>query len=95
MNNLFLALFLLSLVGLIVGLAKPSIVRVKSRKQVSYIFGGALVLFFILFGVTTPPTVSSGSVPQQVADIDSGGPYLLNVISGDAKSNGNWTVQVQ
>ena len=27
--------------------------------------------------------------------IDSGGTYLLNVISGDAKSNGNWTVQIQ
>ncbi|MDP2709396.1 MAG: hypothetical protein Q8O93_05155 [bacterium] len=56
MNSLFLVLLLLSFVGIIIGLIKPSVVKMKSRKQSLLVFGGSTVLFFILFGVTTGPT---------------------------------------
>ena len=45
---------LLSLVALVVGLIKPSVFKLSSRKKVSSIFVGSLILFFILFGVTAP-----------------------------------------
>jgi phosphatidylserine/phosphatidylglycerophosphate/cardiolipin synthase-like enzyme len=64
MNNLFLILFLLSPVGLVIGLIKPSTLKLKSRKDVSLIFGGAMVIFFMLFGITASP--NSGSSPVAV-----------------------------
>jgi hypothetical protein len=64
MNNLFLALLLLSFLGLVVGLINPSWARIQSRKRVGMIFGGALVAFFILFGITIPSTPSTESVTQ-------------------------------
>ena len=59
MATLFLTLFFLSLVGLVIGLARPSLVRLASRKIVAYVFGGALVAFFIAFGITVPPNTST------------------------------------
>lgn len=70
MNSLFLILLLLSFVGIIIGLVKPSVVKMKSRKQSLLIFGGSTVLFFILFGITadpvptTPPTPATKVVQQ-------------------------------
>jgi uncharacterized iron-regulated membrane protein len=52
MNNLFLALLLLSLLGLVVGLINPSLFRLKSRTQSGGIFAAATIIFFVLFGVT-------------------------------------------
>lgn len=56
MDNLFLALFLLSLVALAVGLVKPQWVRLSSRKRVGGVFGGAAIVSLILFSVTMPST---------------------------------------
>ena len=73
MADLFLALSLASLVGLIVGLAKPSIFtriakREFTRKQIGLFFGGALVLFFVLTGITADrkeSTLTPESEPEQ------------------------------
>ncbi|SRR6056297_2585383 len=66
MEDLFLVLFLISLVGLIVGLIKPSIFnpitkKETTKKQVGVIFGGALILFFVLFGVVAEPSEKDAS----------------------------------
>ncbi|MDF2635421.1 MAG: hypothetical protein K0R78_2295 [Pelosinus sp.] len=59
MNNLFLLVFLLSMVLLIIGLIKPSLVirwgdtEKRGRKQVFLTFFGLAVVSFIAFGVTT------------------------------------------
>jgi hypothetical protein len=58
MNNLFLALILISLLGLLIGFIKPSVVKINSRKNVLLIFGLSFVLFFILFGATLGPSSS-------------------------------------
>lgn len=52
MSSLFAVLILFSVIGLIVGLMKPSWLRLKSRKQSLLILGGSIILFFILFSVT-------------------------------------------
>lgn len=59
MNSLFLALLLVSLVGLVIGLIKPSILKLKSRKQSVLFLGGAALLCFILFGVTSTPQTTT------------------------------------
>lgn len=56
MDNLFLLLFLVSLVCLIVGLINPKVFdRLKkglmTRKKIGLIFGISTIIFFILFGV--------------------------------------------
>ncbi len=66
MNNLFLILFLTSLVGLIVGLIKPSslsrfLKEKATRKNSIIIFGSAVLIFFVLFGVTTEPSLVNNS----------------------------------
>lgn len=66
MSGFFLLLFLVSLVGLVIGIIKPSAIKLKSRKSASLTFGGAIVISFILFGITSPasreqPTVSPSS----------------------------------
>jgi hypothetical protein len=60
-NGLFLILVLVAPICLIIGLIKPSVFnkifrKNLDRKATSLIFGVALIVFFILFGVTTPPT---------------------------------------
>lgn len=64
MNSLFLVLLLLSFVGIIVGLIKPSVVKMKSRKQSLLVFGGSTVLFFILFGITADPIPATSPKPE-------------------------------
>ena len=64
MNNVFLFLSLLSFVGLIVGIIKPSLFK-QTRKRVGLGFGGGIILFFILFGVTSPKSQEVASTPQQ------------------------------
>lgn len=60
MNDLFLLLSLLSVVALVVGIIKPSIVirwgdeDTKNRKSVLKYYGIGIIVFFILFGITIP-----------------------------------------
>ena len=54
MSSLFAVLILFSVIGLIVGLIKPTWLKLKSRKQSLLILGGSTILFFILFGITNP-----------------------------------------
>ena len=66
MDNLFLILFLVSLVGLIAGLIKPSslsrfLKKKATRKNSAIIFGSATLIFFVLFGVTTEPSPTNNS----------------------------------
>lgn len=72
MNNLFLLLLVVSLIGLVVGLVKPSYTRLKSRREVGFLFGGAIIIFFILVGVASPSAPTSNSTAEnstsQVAD---------------------------
>ncbi len=58
MDSLFLILFFASIVCLIVGLVKPSAFSrfIKgdiTRKKIGLIFGSSVVIFFILFGIST------------------------------------------
>lgn len=53
--DIFIVLTLLSLLGLVVGFIKPSLFR-QTRKRIGLMFGGAIVIFFILFGITAPPS---------------------------------------
>lgn len=58
MSGLFGLLSFGSLVALVIGLIKPSVFRNKrwqnpTRKKVGLVFGGAMLLFFILVGATT------------------------------------------
>lgn len=60
-SNSFLLLFLISLIGLVIGLIKPSIIskiarKEFSRKKIGLIFGIAITIFFVLTGITTPNT---------------------------------------
>lgn len=60
MDNLFLLLFLISIVALVVGLIKPELVvrwgseEKKNRKSVLKVYGLAIIAFLILFSITTP-----------------------------------------
>lgn len=76
MDDLFLVISLLAIAGLVVGLIKPTWVKLATRKSVSMWFGGAVVVFFILFNVTTdhsstPATVASTETtsPASVTDM--------------------------
>lgn len=60
MSNIFLTLFLLSFVGLAIGLIRPTTFK-TTRKRASIIFGVSIVVFFILFGMTAP-SKPSGAV---------------------------------
>ncbi len=53
MQTLFVILFLLSGLGLVVGLIKPSLFK-QTRKMISLMFGGAAVVFFIALAVVSP-----------------------------------------
>lgn len=79
MSNIFLFLLLLSLAAIIAGLIKPQWLRMPSRKMAGGVFSGAAVLFFILFGVTTPPQ------PATVADTASPAPQVVNTSNEPTK----------
>ena len=78
MNNLFLALFLISILLFVIGLIKPSLIRQKSRLRAAGFSSLCIVLFFILFGITTGPVssqspsttaVPSASIPAKKASL--------------------------
>ena len=69
--NLFVLLFFVSLISLIVGLIKPSIIgkivrRQLSRKKIGLILGGATIIFFVLFGVTVPEVTQQAQPIQKI-----------------------------
>jgi micrococcal nuclease len=54
MNTFFLLLFLFSIPTIIVGMIKPNLIKLHTRKSVLGILGGVMVSSFILFGMTLP-----------------------------------------
>ena len=85
LNNIFLALDLVSILLLIVAMVAPWLIFFESRKKAGLIFGGSIVLFFILFGITidsTPPSVTDTTVVQTVT---STGTSTKNVSEGQQK----------
>ena len=54
MPTLFFILAIIALVCLILGLIKPSKVKLSSRKKVLVWFGGSFIVLLILVGATTP-----------------------------------------
>ena len=78
MDNLFLALFLISITALVIGLIKPRLIfgwgerlaKFGYRKSVAILFGFLAVLFLVLFGLTTePPKQMEQSQPQPTVDV--------------------------
>lgn len=72
MTTLFILLLLTSITCLIIGLIKPKIFsrifkKYATRKKLSLIFGGAIVLFFILIGATAPKTTTTTPKPSLTA----------------------------
>lgn len=76
MEDLFLALLLLSLVALVVGLIKPRLIlrwdsdrlaRLGYRKAAVVAFSSLSILSFVLFGITAEPPKPQENAPQQPA----------------------------
>lgn len=71
MNDIFAILFFLSFILFIVGLIKPSVygkfIKNPSRKKNALIFGIAIVVFFILFGITADPASTKST--QKVEEV--------------------------
>lgn len=64
MNDLFIFLFLISLIFFPIAVIKPSILekmtkRKFTRKQASLLMGGIVIALIVLIGITTKPTVKS------------------------------------
>ena len=103
MDYLFLIFFLVSLVGLIVGLIKPSFLsrflkEKATRKNSVKIFGIAATIFFVLFGATTEPAikentqkkVSSYQQEQKAdgkTDVEQASPVNYEIIKTEDQSN--------
>ena len=89
MFGFFILLFFLSLILLIVGLIKPSIIpKNTSRKKSSLIFGLATIVFFILTMVTapqSPPKTKEAIItPTPVPTVDDKQTVkVVKVIDGD------------
>lgn len=61
MNGIFVFLAALSFVGIVLGLIKPSLTKLKSRKQVSIIFGCMFAIFFTIVIATISPSPKNGA----------------------------------
>jgi len=77
MENLFIILLLLSLLALGIGLVSPSLLtkilkKQFTRKNILVYFGGATVVFFIMFGIfsdsSPTPVVNNQPETQQIAE---------------------------
>ncbi|NBV76630.1 hypothetical protein EBR66_00460 [bacterium] len=64
MYNIFAALALLSLAGLVIGLIRPAWLRTPSRLHVMAIFSTAALAFFFLFAVTSPSSIMPSQSPN-------------------------------
>lgn len=74
MDDLFLILFLVSLVCLIIGLIKPNlfskITKTKlTRSKLALLFGGVTIASFILFNITTDPSGTKLESPTQQSTV--------------------------
>ena len=103
MDNLFLLLAFASFLAFIVGLIKPSVFQKvlknkATRKNLSIYFFGAMILFFILFGVTSEPiqqTPETNSpiitTQKQIFDIplllDKNIPYFISTYGEAVNEN--------
>jgi hypothetical protein len=79
MSTLFVVLLLVSFLGLVIGLIKPSWIKMPSRKRVGIIFGGAIVVFFVLVGITSPAAPAGSSTtpnPAQTTNATNSSPKL-------------------
>ncbi|HPW44345.1 MAG TPA: hypothetical protein PLX67_01350 [bacterium] len=64
MPTLFFFLSIIALIGLIIGIIKPSKVKLTSRKKVILWFGGSFIVFIILIGATSPVDKTQLSVQE-------------------------------
>jgi hypothetical protein len=64
MYIIFFLLSVISLICLLIGVIKPGVMRLRSRKIALYIFGSATFVLFILFAVTAPPTEKIDATAQ-------------------------------
>ncbi len=72
MSILFFFVFLLAIVGLIMGLIKPSKVKLDSRKKVTSVFCGIIFLSLFLMIITspsTPETETTVSTPEPQTEV--------------------------
>lgn len=83
METFFGLISSLSFIALIVGLIKPSLVKMSSRKRAGMIFGGAWIVLSIIFGTTIPSTPSSAPTTNPPAPQAIG-----NAIQQSASSSG-------
>lgn len=67
---IFFLLTFLAFIGLIIGLIKPDKVirwgEKKTRKQVALVYGIAILVFFILFAITIPPSEKKGETKPEI-----------------------------
>jgi tetratricopeptide (TPR) repeat protein len=89
MDNLFLILFLFSGLALILGLIKPSLVKQESRGKVFKRCGAAIVIFFILFGITVPD-ISVADQVKNAREYIKEEKYSLSVTSYEGALN-SWS----
>jgi micrococcal nuclease len=66
---IFFLIFFASLIGLVVGLIRPSLVKMKSRKSVSIILGSIIIVSFILLAITIPPSTQQSDQEQSKQEI--------------------------
>lgn len=71
--GIFSCLWFLSLLGLIIGLINPKLViwwgEKKTRGRATLIYGLAMISFFILTGITAPPTEEKTKEEEKVAQV--------------------------
>jgi len=66
---IFFLIFLASLIGLIIGLIEPSLVKMKSRKSVSIILGSTIIISFILLAITITPSTQQPNQEQSKQEV--------------------------
>ena len=87
MDTLYIWLFLISIVALIAGLIKPSLLLKKApkakrtRKNILLIFGTVALVSFILIGVTAPPVEEAADNSEQVEQAEE----QVDTVADEAK----------
>lgn len=69
MSNFFVVTLLLSFVGLVVGLIKPSLfvrIKIPTRKLVGLVFGGLFLISLIGIGITAEPVEQQTSISSPI-----------------------------
>jgi hypothetical protein len=76
MVDLFCILFILSVFGFILGLINPKIVirwgTIKTRARVTLVYGSAIIIFFILTGITGSQKrklLKDATIPKEVTNV--------------------------